>query len=971
MAATKPAPTHGWSVRSIRGFAGRSAAAPAREAWIDHAFEQARASSADALPKISAQPLAVLEDPNGRFAVPDTWLELALDSAEPRARVDTESTREPWATLTLEPLDTLPPLTTEDAEADRDRDSWCALEPHELPEPLRDPDFPALPLYDDDDDPALELAEPRPSVIGLLAALQLTAANDIPPAEDEAPALAVAAPTAAEVAANAADAVDPTHTPRRSPTADLRIERLEQRLRDDQPQLVLLRGDAGSGKTALLEELLQRLTAPAFPRTIITCNSAPRTGGVFETVRALVQRLLPLAERCSFTLPTERAAALQAIFPELRPHLPQPPDDSAIAPEPQRRWIDAVLGFRAFFRQLTAEQPLLITLDDAHLLDLDSAHLLRALLAVAPLPNATWLLTQQADGELPPPLTAAIAPSHGQARMPVAIHDMDPLRGSRLSQPVITPDEPAEPEDAAALIAAADAAADALALQRAAELHTRALRAASAPTVLQLEAAASAFSRAGRLREASETWLSAARQTRDPLQAQRCELNAGAALLRAGDEDRGREQLQSVLKICELTWPRAPLLTSTLERARMLLQSHRQRIPVHDAALRRRRFDALWHSAKELVLAAPVTGDALSVRALREALMLGDASRLAWALGYEAVSAANIGGSFMRRRASTLVSEMRALTQQSGTPFDIAYARSVEAAVAFLSGDWYDAEQLLRTALHGFARAPEPTAHEEHVVGTFLISALEAQGKLEALTEVLPDLQLMAAETGHCTARALYALAEAGLPALAHDRALEAIASADAVLADLGGEGFSPLHFQHFVATASARLYAGHYAQAFQQVEQTWQRVRHTYLPQLDAVSVMLHQLRARAALALAKQSSVHEAERLVKHATKLANELAGSSLPHALALRHVIDANLALLRGRTAQADAHCWQASQCFEGAGMTLMSEVARHARAALAETAEAQADAARCRAYFARIGIARPSAFTGAWFPVFGN
>jgi hypothetical protein len=115
----------------------------------------------------------------------------------------------------------------------------------------------------------------------------------------------------------------------------------------------------------------------------------------------------------------------------------------------------------------------------------------------------------------------------------------------------------------------------------------------------------------------------------------------------------------------------------------------------------------------------------------------------------------------------------------------------------------------------------------------------------------------------------------------------------------------------------------------------------------------------------------VQEADRLIKHAATVAHELSDSSLPHALALRHVLDANLALLRGRRAQADAHCWQASQCFEGAGMTLMSEVARHARAALAETAEAQADATGCRAYFARIGIVRPTAFTGAWFPAFGN
>jgi hypothetical protein len=163
-------------------------------------------------------------------------------------------------------------------------------------------------------------------------------------------------------------------------------------------------------------------------------------------------------------------------------------------------------------------------------------------------------------------------------------------------------------------------------------------------------------------------------------------------------------------------------------------------------------------------------------------------------------------------------------------------------------------------------------------------------------------------------------------------------------------------------------LYAGHHSQAYQQVEQAWQQLRRTHLAQLEGVAMMVHQLRARAALALASQSVDHEAERLRAQAHKLANTLGRSSLPHVLALRHVIEANCAALARHRSSAEAHCLRASELFDVAGMPLYREAARMARSAAGESIDARIDAKQSWSLLAQAGVQDPARFTAAWFPV---
>jgi len=740
--------------------------------------------------------------------------------------------------------------------------------------------------------------------------------------------------------------------------------------------LTCLRGAPGTGKSRLLGAMLRQLGQSA-RACVLTATAAP-----FEPLSLLRQLMSQLATQRSAALsgalrllPATQRAALRKLCPEL--FAAEGPSTEAAAHDAQQQLIEALVGLRWVCLQLSAAGRLIVGIDDAHAVDADSACALRALLTAQPCPPIIWLIAQPSE-QAPHEPFASLLTIAGHAPLPVRVHELDPI-AARVSRTSYVPSAPAhdppEPSTPAALTSLgpselthmAEVAKDTLALQASAALYRSALEREPTPDSALLQAAAKAHIAAGNLRAASQLWLRLARSTRVAAEAQHFELEAGGALLRAGDEETGRAVMRSVLRGVGLHWPRAPLLTSTLERVRVLLQSRTIHAPGHDLAARALRFDALWGVAKQLVLLSPAASDALSVRALREAVSLGDPSRLSIALGYEAISEANIGGAFLHKRAAALSGEASELAARAAYAYDLAYVRSVAAVVTWFTGDWADAESLLRDALHAYTDVHDSTAHERDVLQSFLIGALEAQGKIPQLREQLSEQRIAALVTGHRLSSMLCDLADAGLPALADDRALGAIARADALLAEHPADGFTPLHFQHFVVTTSARLYAGHDAQAYQQVEQTWQRVRHSYLPQLDAVAVMLHQLRARAALALATRSPASESERLRKQARKLATSLGHSNLAHALALRHVVDANLAVLERAPERAEQHCKRAAEIFDAADMALMREVAYHARAALVPDASAQQDGRRAAAFFASVGVRVPAAFTGAWFP----
>jgi tetratricopeptide (TPR) repeat protein len=130
-----------------------------------------------------------------------------------------------------------------------------------------------------------------------------------------------------------------------------------------QPRLVLVAGEAGIGKTRLVEAAAELASATGGLVVQARCYEAERSlflQPVAEAVRAAALALPPdrLAAAAG-----EAAGTLAELVPELRRLLDLPGYERAPAELERRRSFEAVT---AFLRGLAAQQPLLLTLDDFH-----------------------------------------------------------------------------------------------------------------------------------------------------------------------------------------------------------------------------------------------------------------------------------------------------------------------------------------------------------------------------------------------------------------------------------------------------------------------------------------------------------------------------------------------------------------------------------------------------------------------------
>src|SRR5439155_15835343 len=161
----------------------------------------------------------------------------------------------------------------------------------------------------------------------------------------------------------------------------LRIDSMLDAAREGRSGVLVLRGEAGSGKTALLDDACTRA---AGLRVLRTAGRDAEIEAPFAALAELCRPLAPLLE----TLPPARAEALAAAL------------GFAGAPVVRDRFA-AYAGALDLLTAAAEEMPLLLVVDDAHLLDDASAYAIAFLAQRLEADGIALLVASEAAGDLP------------------------------------------------------------------------------------------------------------------------------------------------------------------------------------------------------------------------------------------------------------------------------------------------------------------------------------------------------------------------------------------------------------------------------------------------------------------------------------------------------------------------------------------------------------------------------------------
>ena len=489
-------------------------------------------------------------------------------------------------------------------------------------------------------------------------------------------------------------------------------------------------------------------------------------------------------------------------------------------------------------------------------------------------------------------------------------------------------------------VEAADQAAKALAFGGAAEWYRFALelgpaeRAAAQDLRVKL---GDALSNAGKGPESAEAYLAAAESVRgvESLELRR---RAAAQLMMSGRTDEGLALIRRVLTAFGMK-PQTTLrsvLMFFLRRSFIRLRglNFRERLPDEIAPWDLLRVDMCWSLIQGLGMVDPIQAHQFLPRQLLFALRCGDPYRVSLAVSTEA-SYLSLSGGRLKLRAQKLLQVAQVLAHKSRHPHAIGVAALVTGLSAFLRGEWKDAARLMDHAASILREQCTGVAWEmatAHMMGSV---SLFLMGDLKELSRRLPQILKEAEARGD-----LYEITDLRTRLshtlhLAADEPASAHRELDSVLDRWRRKDFDLQHWWALIGRIEIDLYSGRSDVAWKRVTEQWPALRWSFLMRVQYVCLESLHHRARAALALACDQSMDEAERrkLLRMAARDAARMKSHRMPWGDALANLTQAGVAGARGDRAGAMSLLSAAEAGFEAADMALYAAAARRRRGQL--------------------------------------
>ncbi len=515
-------------------------------------------------------------------------------------------------------------------------------------------------------------------------------------------------------------------------------------------------------------------------------------------------------------------------------------------------------------------------------------------------------------------------------------------------------------------LAAADAAAAALAFDRAATLYRRALKLVRVSDAERSELhgkLGDALAVSGRRAEAAKVYREAARtdNASDALEYGR---RAAEAYLWSGHVDEGVRALEEVLHIVEVPMPRTSrrALTSFVWR-RMWLRLRGLRFKERDASELSKqelsRINALWTASVGFAMCDHSRGADFQVRHLLAALASGERREVARALALEA-GYLSVAGRRAHERATAVSKEAHAIAEQVGDPLSLGWAVGARGLVAYQVCDFAATRDLSQRALNYLAGAHGAT-WERSTIEQYRLWAQYYTGAVDEFSRTVPAMLRAAEDRGdRYTATNLCT----GVPNAAWllvDQPETAKAVQRDALARWTRQGFHLQHYWSFLSTMHAHIYSGEAEEAVRLAQETWPLLRRSRLLRASMVRAESAHARARAYIAAAASRDESNRAALLGNAERDCKLLDKEDAPFTRAWAQLARAGIAAVRGDRNVAVALATRAHEMFEQAGMALYAAAARRQLGVLVGGETGAGHVAAAEEAMGRTLVANPAAY----------
>ncbi|MFN2377704.1 MAG: serine/threonine-protein kinase PknK [Candidatus Binatia bacterium] len=481
-------------------------------------------------------------------------------------------------------------------------------------------------------------------------------------------------------------------------------------------------------------------------------------------------------------------------------------------------------------------------------------------------------------------------------------------------------------------VVAADRAAESLAFHRAAELYRFALQHGE-ETVdarrLRIGLAES-LANAGRGEDAAAAFEDAADHITDAevddIDVLDLRRRAAEQQLRNGRIDAGIDGMRRVLKEFGERLPDRPLEaipSFAWQRLRVALRGFHYEKRAFESASPRNiaRMNAMWATSVSVSMVNPTLSAALQTRHLIAALSEGDTRRVSLVLANEATWRASLGGERFLARARQALDDSRALAEEGGEPYPLAWSHMAEGMVGWHRGRFADGIAPLDRAAELYATRCRGAFFEVALTNVYRFSCLALAGRLDRLRLLVETGAREAEERGDLFALHACLAGESVLAWLTTDEAAPLQSRIDDAIRHWPTDAFLTQHYHHLTAAVQLDLHRGDGEGGHRRIESQWGRLRRSGFLGFESAGLGLHFLRGRAAAAALADAPPASRARLLATVERAARRLERSRLVFAAPCALVLRAAAAFHRSGPAAAGGILSRAAAGFDAAAMPL--------------------------------------------------